>query len=430
MAKYFLAFLLLASVANSAPPAHIDTTSPSPLITTAASVGVQATTVKEEVVEDIITGFTETPNVPITTSAPVATTQHQFTTPAPVPAVPSTTLPPPPPPTKAPRLSGKEREALIAHLGNIDLRNTDKLVLSPRQRLAIAQELEYQQLGLQPFEDPTPWQRLSRQEQTLFNEKFNSLPVDVKEFAKRQFTGISEERQEHAFEMFLALDLETLVAVIRKELVREKEALQAQEEERRRQQVVRQRQEEARRQFELEQQRRKLQEIPRSQNGNRFNSIQQQQFQQPQQAAPQFRQPQQAAPQFRPQQRQPINFDPRRTQSQQFQQPQQSIPQQQFTQQQLSPQQQQQFQSQFQQFQPQQHVQRQQNFQQQQNFQPQQQQFQQQGFQQQNQFSQRQQPARQPTQADLRHFARAEAQIQEAVALQACLANPTGPGCQ
>jgi len=332
-------------------------------------------------------------------------------------------------------------------LGQIDLRNTDKLILTPRQRLAIAQELEYQQLGLKPFEDPTPWQRLSRQEQTTFNDKYNALPADVQEFARRQFTDISDERQEHAFEMFLSLDLETLIAVIRKELVREQQALKAQEEERRRQQAERQRQEEirrqqaerqrqeeARRQFELQQQRRQLQEVPRNQNGNSFNNFQQQRFKQPQQAAPQFQQPQQATPQFQPQQRQPNNLDPRRIQLQQqgqlFQQSQQSLPQQQFNQQQFNQQQfapqqqQQQFQTQFQQFQPQQQVQRQQSFQ------PQQKQFQQQqGFQQQNQFAQRQQPARQPTRADLRHFARAEAQIQEAVRLQACLANPTGPGC-
>merc|ERR1711935_1233123 len=187
--------------------------------------------------------------------------------------------------------------------------NTDKLVLTPRQRLAIAQELEYQQLGLKAFEDPTPWQRLSRDEQTLFNEKFNALPSDVLEFAKSQFTGLSEERQEHAFAMFLSLDLETLVAVIRKELLREQEALQAQEEERRRQQAERQRQEEARRQFELEQQRKQVQEVPRSQNGNNFNNFQYQQFQPQQQVQQQqpARQPTQAAPQFTQQQRRPNN---------------------------------------------------------------------------------------------------------------------------
>ena len=33
--------------------------------------------------------------------------------------------------------------ALISHLGNIDLKSTDKLVLTSRQRRAIAGELEY-----------------------------------------------------------------------------------------------------------------------------------------------------------------------------------------------------------------------------------------------------------------------------------------------
>merc|ERR1712142_505766 len=85
----------------------------------------------------------ETTTAPVvTTIAPVTTPKEITTTTAPPPP-PTTTTPPPPPP----RLSGKEREALIAHLGNIDLTQTDKLVLTPRQRLAIAQELEYQQLG-------------------------------------------------------------------------------------------------------------------------------------------------------------------------------------------------------------------------------------------------------------------------------------------
>merc|ERR1712001_276814 len=155
-----------------------------------------------------------TPEVPrssgeVTTAAPVATTA--------VPEATTTTAPPSPPPTKPPRLSGKAREALIAHLGNIDLRNTDKLVLTPRQRQAIAEELEYQQLGLQPFTDPTPWQRLSRAEQTAFNEKFLSLPRHLQEYAKTQFTSLPDDRQSHAFQMFLTLDLDTLSQVISNE---------------------------------------------------------------------------------------------------------------------------------------------------------------------------------------------------------------------
>merc|ERR1711983_420711 len=330
-----------------------------------------------EVAEDIITGFTDAPAEVLTTVAPVTTTTEITTTTAPPPP-PTTTTPPPPP-----RLSGKEREALIAHLGNIDLTQTDKLVLTPRQRLAIAQELEYQQLGLQPFTDPTPWQRLSRQQQAAFNEKYLALRPDLQEYSKTQFTSLSEERQEHAFNMFLSLDIKTLTEVIEGELIREREAAEqqrlAQERERQRQEEIRRAQAAAQQQ----QQRNRFQEQPRSQARNNFNSFNQIQQQQ------QF---QQQAPQFQPNRQRP-NFDPRR---QRVQQPQQFQPQQQ------------QFQQRQQQFQPQQ-----------------QQQFQ--GF---NQFQQQpqqpQRPAqRQPTAADQRHLAQAEAQIAEAVRLQTCLANPS-----
>merc|ERR1711970_919601 len=246
----------------------VETTS-APVVTTLASV---VTTVKaEEVAEDIITGFTDTPAEVLTTVAPVTTTT------APPPPPTTTTTPPPPP-----RLSGKEREALIAHLGNIDLTQTDKLVLTPRQRLAISQELEYQQLGLQPFTDPTPWQRLSREQQAAFNEKYLALRPDLQEYSKSQFTSLSEERQEHAFNMFLSLDIKTLTEVIEGELIREREAAEqqriAQERERQRQEEIRRAQAAAQQQ----QQRNRFQEQPRSQNNfNSFNQVQQQQqFQQ------------------------------------------------------------------------------------------------------------------------------------------------------
>merc|ERR1719420_1320817 len=361
--KIFLAPLLLAAGISCAPPIETETTTTeapkvettiAPVVTTLASV--VTTTVKEEVAEDIITGFTDAPAEVLTTVAPVTTTTEITTTTAPPPP-PTTTTPPPPPP----RLSGKEREALIAHLGNIDLTQTDKLVLTPRQRLAIAQELEYQQLGLQPFTDPTPWQRLSRQQQAAFNEKYLTLRPDLQEYSKTQFTSLSEERQEHAFNMFLSLDIKTLSEVIEGELNREREAA---EQQRLAQERERQRQEEIRRQqaaAQQQQQRNRFQEQPRSQarnNFNQFNQIQQQQ---------QF---QQQAPQFQPNRQRP-NFDPRR-----------------------------------------QRVQQQQQFQ---------------GF---NQFQQQpqqpQRPAqRQPTAADQRHLAQAEAQIAEAVRLQTCLANPS-----
>ena len=285
--------LLLAASTYAAPPLHVETTTTeapveittaAEVITTAAPAAVIATTTAPEPVEETITGFTETPEVPrssgeVTTAAPVATTATPvFTTLASVPAVPetttTTTTPPPPPPTKPPRLSGKAREALIAHLGNIDLRNTDKLVLTPRQRQAIAEELEYQQLGLQPFTDPTPWQRLSRAEQTAFNEKFLSLPRHLQEYAKTQFTSLPDDRQSHAFQMFLTLDLETLSQVIDNELQREREAAEAariaQEqaaEDARRQQLEAQRR---------QQQRQQLFEQPRAQQqSSSFNTFQQ-----------------------------------------------------------------------------------------------------------------------------------------------------------
>merc|ERR1711983_259937 len=81
------------------------------------------------------------------------------TTVAPTTTATTTTVPPTPETTQAPRIPAKERESLISHLGNVDLTNVDKLVLTPRKRLAIEQELEYQQLGLAPYTDPAPWQR-------------------------------------------------------------------------------------------------------------------------------------------------------------------------------------------------------------------------------------------------------------------------------
>merc|ERR1719336_3808363 len=127
----------------------------------------------------------------------------------------------------------------------------------------------------------------------------------------------------------------------------------------------------------------RFQEVPRNQaatnfNRNRVAPSPRQQFQQ------------QPAPQFNPQQQQRPNFDPRRRQPVQ---------------------------------QPQQFQQRQQ-FQRPQQFQPRPQ------LQTQDQFSlgnpqpqpQRQQP--QLTQQEQRHFAQASAQIEEAVRLQNCLANP------
>ena len=226
--------------------------------------------------------MTSLPEVP--RNSPTSNTPSPIVFTTPVPAVPSTTLPPPAP-SPPPRLSGKAREALIAHLGNIDLKNTDKLVLTPRQRQAISEELEYQQLGLQPFTDPTPWQRLSRDQQTRFNQKFVSLRRDLQDYAKTQFTSLPEDRQQHAFTMFLTLDLDTLTEVIESELARERavrqEAQQLEDSRLREQEARRQQQIQAQQQ----RQRQQFQEQPRSQQSNRFNGFQQlqpeeQQFQQ------------------------------------------------------------------------------------------------------------------------------------------------------
>merc|ERR1712223_466162 len=197
--KFSLAkILLLAAGVSCAPPIELDTTTTTTTTTTTEAVttakpteapeivvvttttGSVASEVTEAATEavtkavvelvteaDIITGHTEPAiEAEVTTVLPVATTEQATTTttvPTTTTTTTTTTTPPPP------RLSGKEREALIGHRGNIDLRNTDTLVLTPRQRLAISQELEYQQLGLASFADPTPWQRLSRNQQEEFN---------------------------------------------------------------------------------------------------------------------------------------------------------------------------------------------------------------------------------------------------------------------
>ena len=164
----------------------------------------------EEIVQTV---STERPVKIVATVSPITTTtQITIATPTAKP------LPP------APRLSGKEREALIAHLNDVDLSTIEKLVLSPRQKLALTQELEYKRLGLAAFSDPTPWQRLTREEQSQFNEKYLALRPDLQEYSKVQFTSLPEERQEHAYRMFLHLDIDTLSQVINRELERQLEA--------------------------------------------------------------------------------------------------------------------------------------------------------------------------------------------------------------
>merc|ERR1712123_471822 len=195
------------------PAEEITTTQRQETITTTVAP-TEVTTVEqiEEISEEVIT---------VTTEQPVTTTVAKEILTTTTTAVPTT-----PEPTKPPRLSGKERESLISHLGNVDLTNVDKLVLSPTQRLAIAQEFEYQELGLAPFTDPTPWRRLTREQQTEFNEKYLALRSDLQDYSRNQFLSLPEDRQAHAYGAFLSPDLETLSTVIEGELQKEREILE------------------------------------------------------------------------------------------------------------------------------------------------------------------------------------------------------------
>lgn len=400
--KTFLVTLLLAAGISCAPPLELDpvTTTAAPLLveattnlateedlTTTDVQNVEMTTIKrlqtvtttsapievttlepsEEIIEEVTKVTTEQPTATSTVSEVITTTTPSTTTP---PPQPQQTKPPP-------RLSGKERESLISYLGNVDLTNIDKLVLTPRQRLAIVQELEYQELGLAPFTDPTPWQRLTREQQQEFNRKYLALRGDLQEYSRNQFLSLPEDRQAYAYGAFLSLDLETLSGVIESELQKEQEAIEIQRvaEERERQRLEQERQQiEAQRQRELQQrQRNSFQEQPRSQQGNRFNGFN-------------FNQIEQRSQQFESNRQRP-NFDPRRRQQQPAQQ------------------------NQFQQRQFQQQPQFQQPPQQQTQFQLQ--------PQQKTQFQQ------QLTSAERLFFQQADAQLQEAIRLQGCLANPS-----
>ena len=100
----------------------------------------------------------------------------------------------PPPVQTTPDLSGKERKALISHLSKDNLGNVDQLVLTPRQKVAILQELEHQKLGLSPFTDPTPWQRLTRGQQLEFNTKYLGLGLELQEYSRNQFLSLPDVR--------------------------------------------------------------------------------------------------------------------------------------------------------------------------------------------------------------------------------------------
>merc|ERR1712080_394634 len=111
-----------------------------------------------------------------------------------------------------------------ALLLRLDLESANLDELSARQKAALEQELNYRELGLEPWADPNPWQRLTREQQLAFNEAYLALGDDVQEFARQMFVTVSEAQQEHAFNAFLSLDLATLTAVLQKEMA-EQEAL-------------------------------------------------------------------------------------------------------------------------------------------------------------------------------------------------------------
>ena len=76
-------------------------------------------------------------------------------------------------------MSGKERRALVSHLHDLDLDSGAALVLTPRQKAALRQELGARRMGLAAWADLTPWQKLTRAEQRKFNEKYLALPVEL-----------------------------------------------------------------------------------------------------------------------------------------------------------------------------------------------------------------------------------------------------------
>merc|ERR1712106_1195014 len=182
---------------TQAPPLEADTT-----ITPTATT-IDNTDTVEEIDEEIKTvDVTEAPSMNI-----VVTTE-------------------PPPVQTTPDLSGKERKALISHLSKDNLGNVDQLVLTSLQKVAILQELEHQKLGLTPFTDPSPWQRLTRGQQLQFNTKYLGLSLELQDYSRNQFLSLPDDRQAHAYAVFLSTDLQTLSHAIEQELIREQQVLQ------------------------------------------------------------------------------------------------------------------------------------------------------------------------------------------------------------
>merc|ERR1711936_1292680 len=60
------------------------------------------------------------------------------------------------------RIPGSERRTLLLRL---DLETAKLEELTARQKTALEQEVSYRELGLDPWTDPNPWQRLTREQQ-------------------------------------------------------------------------------------------------------------------------------------------------------------------------------------------------------------------------------------------------------------------------
>merc|ERR1712106_96478 len=200
---------LILGVVSCAPPLDLNReTTQAPLLEADTTITPAATTIGntdtvEEIEDEIKTvDVTEAPSMNI-----VVTTA-------------------PPPVQTTPDLSGKERKALISHLSKDNLGNVDQLVLTPRQKVAILQELEHQKLGLPPFTDPSPWQRLTREQQLEFNTKYLGLSLELQEYSRNQFLSLPDDRAAHAYAVFLSADLQTLSHAIERELIREQQVLQ------------------------------------------------------------------------------------------------------------------------------------------------------------------------------------------------------------
>ena len=204
---------------RSAPPIEPDPTPPTPAaapdpVTTAGS-DVNSLSIAIIPAGTFVIGNTNHPNERIVTTETGITEG--------IPTTPTTRSPAV---KVSPQLPALVRKALLSHLTAYDLQHLDPLVLSDRQRQAVLQELQHQQLGLHPFTDPSPWQALSRDQHEEFNRKYLLLRKDLQEFSRKQFLTLSRDRQVHAYQAFLSLDIQTLSEAIESELVRDHEAHQ------------------------------------------------------------------------------------------------------------------------------------------------------------------------------------------------------------